>query len=142
MSTLQHIPEVSYLQVEDMGAGFPAGFLERCPYRWMTTRPTLQDRIAIFEIELEARGFNVQQFDLHTLAATTENWVGRVIRDVLDEAQGLADDAGEPLATEHVQAASVALLADTEEIAQWRFRLMDTPESQAAPAETEAAFFL
>lgn len=125
--------------VEDLSSGLPAGFLERFPVRWLTRHPTAEQRAEIFEIELEKRGYTPAGFDLAALAEATAGWVGREIRDVLDEAQALAFEADEPLATSHIHAAIAAVQINTEEIGGWRFRLMDTPAPSPAarPAVAE-----
>lgn len=111
--------------VEDLTTGLPAGFLERFPVRWLTRRPSTEQRAEIFAIELEKRGYVPANFDLPALATATEGWVGREIRDLLDEAESLAFEAEASLTTTHVQAAIVSVQTDTEEIGGWRFRLMD-----------------
>jgi hypothetical protein len=122
--------------VNDLATSLPEGFLERFPVRWLTAKPDEKQRAEIFEIELEKRGYVILNFGLDELAGATDGWVGREIRDLLDEAEGLAFETNEPLHTGHIQEAITTIQANTEQINGWRFRrIEDTPSAEVTAAD-------
>jgi len=121
--------------VNDLATNLPEGFLERFPVRWLTMKPDEKQRAEIFEIELEKRGYVILNFGLDELAGSTDGWVGREIRDLLDEAEGLAFEVGETLDTRHIQKAITAIQANTEQINGWRFRRIEDTAKIPAVAD-------
>ncbi len=123
--------------VNDLATNLPEGFLERFPVRWLTAKPDDQQRAEIFEIELEKRDYVATEFSLDELAGLTHGWVGREIRDLLDEAEGLAFEASAPLHTGHIQEAITAVQNNTEQVNGWRFRRIEDLTQVPTAAESE-----
>jgi hypothetical protein len=105
----------------DLQSGLPEGLMERFPYIFFVDRPDAAQRAEIWKIHLEQQGCDPAGFDLEELASETDGLVGRDIRNLLDEALGLAFDRKEPLAQEHILKAIEFFRHNLVEVGPHRF---------------------
>lgn len=120
---------------KDLGSGLPEGFIDRFPVRFLTKAPSEEQRADIFRIELTRRGVDPAAFGIPALARETRDWVGRTIRDMLDDAQAIANAADEDLADRHVLQAIEETTTHTEDLGGFLFR---SAEQEPAPAGVPA----
>ena len=115
----------------DLQSGLPEGLMERFPYIFFVDRPDAAQRAEIWKIHLEQQGCDPGEYDLEELATETDELVGRDIRNILDEALGLAFDQKELLAQEHILKAIQYFRHNVVEVGPHKF-IPATP--QAMPA--------
>lgn len=85
-------------------ANLPPEFMARFEKVFFVDLPTLTERKAIFAIHLRAVGRDPAAFDLDGLAEVSPGFVGREIRNLVQEALQSAFYAGEEIATAHLLA--------------------------------------
>jgi hypothetical protein len=116
----------------DLQSGLPQGLMERFPYIFFVDHPDAAQRAEIWKIHLEQQGCDATVFDLEELASETDGLVGRDIRNLLDEALGLAFDRKEPLAREHILKAIEYFRHNVVEIGPHRFIPATPPATRSA----------
>lgn len=85
-------------------ANLPPEFLARFEKVFFVDLPTTSERRAIFSIHLAAVGRDPTAFDLDAIANATSGFVGREIRNIVQEALQSAFYAGEEITTSHLLA--------------------------------------
>jgi len=84
-------------------ASLKAELMSRFPKMFFVNAPTRKERIEIFRIHIKAVKRNPEDFDLEKLADASEGFVGREIRNTIQDALGNAFDEGaKPLTTDHI----------------------------------------
>jgi ATP-dependent 26S proteasome regulatory subunit len=79
-----------------------AELMSRFPKIYFVNAPTTKERREIFDIHLRAIGRKPEKFDLDGLAAASKGFVGREIRNILQDALGNAFDEEKELSTAHI----------------------------------------
>lgn len=123
----------------DLNAEFPEGLLERFPKKFRTSKPTAPMRAEIFEIEIAKHGYRSESFDVQVLAAHTDSWVGRQIRDIVEASVGHAFALGSELQTEHILDCIRDSEVQAETLGGYQFEPVDSaPAGALEPVQAEA----
>jgi MoxR-like ATPase len=116
--------------------------MARFPKVFFVDLPGKADRKEIFAIHLAKVGRNPKDYDLEALAQETEEYAGREIRDIIQDALQEAFNQGVPLSTQHLKIARKNKVPGSKqkavEIKAMRERLKDIAMNASEPDKEPA----
>ena len=116
--------------------------MARFPKVFFVDLPSKTDRKDIFAIHLAKVGRNPKDYDIEALAQESDEYAGREIRDIIQDALQEAFNQGVPLSTQHLQTARKNKISGSKqkavEIKAMRERLKDIAMYASEPDKEPA----
>ena len=147
LTAMEETEGIFWLATCNQPAGLAPELMARFPVIFHVDLPSPDERREIFAIHLKKINRDPANFDLEKLSAVSEGYVGREIRNALQEALGAAFDQNTEITTDHIISAlrkitptATQRKEDIDKIRRWSERNAqpaNTREERKTPTTTQ-----